>query len=169
MGRDKSKLRLGRYTLAGWLRRTCESAGLTTSILRRDLVPRCGPLGGIWTGLRTTRGRAVVFVSCDMPFLTAKLLRKLVRLARQSQGPVFCSDHGLVGFPLLLWKANLPQIEQQLNRSVLSLQSLAKALPAVLLESTEADRAQRLNVNTPEDWEAAQAKWAERRIKQASL
>jgi molybdopterin-guanine dinucleotide biosynthesis protein A len=43
-----------------------------------DLIPGAGPLGGIYTAVRTASpGRALV-VACDMPFLTAAFLRRLV-------------------------------------------------------------------------------------------
>ncbi|MBI3255114.1 MAG: NTP transferase domain-containing protein, partial [Nitrosarchaeum sp.] len=33
-------------------------------------VPRCGPLGGILTGLRSAKTEAVLFLACDMPLIT---------------------------------------------------------------------------------------------------
>ena len=43
-----------------------------------DLIPGAGPLGGIYTAIRAASpGRALV-VACDMPFLTAAFLRRLV-------------------------------------------------------------------------------------------
>jgi molybdopterin-guanine dinucleotide biosynthesis protein A len=43
-----------------------------------DLRPGCGPLGGIYTALRTTSAPYVLVVGCDMPFLNAALLRHLL-------------------------------------------------------------------------------------------
>lgn len=165
MGRDKSKLRLGRLTLTGILRRTCQEAGLTVRVVRRDAVPRCGPLGGLVTGLTRTRSDALVFLSCDMPFVSARLIRRLVREARRSQHQqsVFFADGAGVGFPCLLWKANLPQVEQQIRRSSLSLQALARALLTVQLRPTGKEQAQRLNVNTPDEWEAVRLRWIRKR------
>jgi molybdopterin-guanine dinucleotide biosynthesis protein A len=43
-----------------------------------DLLPGSGPLGGIYTAIQAaTRGRVLV-VACDMPFLTAPFLGRLV-------------------------------------------------------------------------------------------
>ncbi|MBL9166318.1 MAG: molybdenum cofactor guanylyltransferase [Verrucomicrobiales bacterium] len=162
MGRDKSKLRLGQLTLTGILRRTCQEAGLAVRVVRRDAVPRCGPLGGIVTGLTRTRSDALVFLSCDMPLVSARLIRRLVREARRCQQSVFFTDEAGVGFPCLLWKSNLPLVEQQIRRSSLSLQALARALSTAQLRPTRQEQNQRLNVNTPSEWEAVRLRWIQK-------
>ena len=42
-----------------------------------DLSPGCGPLGGIYTGLLTARTEWGLVTACDMPFLSATLLRHM--------------------------------------------------------------------------------------------
>ena len=78
MGTDKARLRLGRKTLLGHVRAAARAAGLPLRVIRRDIVPRCGPLGGVYTALRSTRAEAVMFLSCDMPFVTGELLQRLL-------------------------------------------------------------------------------------------
>src|SRR2546430_17716334 len=75
MGRDKSRLKLGRRTLLGHIRAEAKTLGLPVRVIRRDLVPRCGPLGGIYTALKSTRADGVLFLACDMPFVRAALLK----------------------------------------------------------------------------------------------
>src|SRR5579875_2744787 len=43
-----------------------------------DLVPNCGPLGGLHAALCAYPGRSVVLVACDMPHLDPTALRVLV-------------------------------------------------------------------------------------------
>src|SRR2546427_4845411 len=39
--------------------------------LVRDIVPGCGPLGGLHAALTAARGDFVFVVACDMPYVTA--------------------------------------------------------------------------------------------------
>ena len=43
-----------------------------------DLLPGSGPLGGIYTAIRAAARGRVLVVACDMPFLTAPFLGRLV-------------------------------------------------------------------------------------------
>ena len=43
-----------------------------------DLIKGLGPLGGIYTGLKSLQTRAGFFVACDMPGISAKLIKYMV-------------------------------------------------------------------------------------------
>jgi molybdopterin-guanine dinucleotide biosynthesis protein A len=45
-----------------------------------DIVPGCGPLGGLHTALNAARGDAVLLVACDMPYLSTPFLAYLLSL-----------------------------------------------------------------------------------------
>jgi len=51
-----------------------------------DVPGGIGPLGGLVALLAHARGRDVIAVACDMPFVSAPLIRKLAQF--DSQGPV---------------------------------------------------------------------------------
>jgi hypothetical protein len=55
MGRNKAALRIGRRTLLGVVRDNARRLDLPVRVIRRDLVPRCGPLGGICPAPKTPR------------------------------------------------------------------------------------------------------------------
>ena len=46
-----------------------------------DLMPGCGPLGGLHAALTAARGEVVLVVACDMPYVSAPLLAHLASLA----------------------------------------------------------------------------------------
>ncbi len=169
LGREKARLRLGPRTLLGHVRQQARALGLPVRVIRRDRVPRCGPLGGVYTALVTSRAEAVLFLACDMPFLTAETMARLWRRsAAQRRSVFFVSESGTVGFPFLVRRAALSVVEGQAARKRFSLHQLAAALKAVTLAFPRARRQEALNVNTPADWEVARQLWRRRRRKAAT-
>src|SRR6187399_1903646 len=107
MGRNKSRLRLGRRTLLGHIRAEAKKRGFAVRVICRDVVPRCGPLGGIYTALKSTRADAVMFLACDMPFVTAELLLAVHRRSGDGSKDLFVRSE-TVGFPFVLRSVVLP-------------------------------------------------------------
>src|SRR4051812_20308351 len=64
MGRDKARMRLGGRTLLGHIRNLVNEAGFGCRVITRDAVSKCGPLGGIFTGLSDTKAPAEIFLAC---------------------------------------------------------------------------------------------------------
>src|SRR5262245_51990598 len=79
MGTDKARLCLGGRPLLQHIRQTARKLNVPVRILSTDIIPRCGPLGGVYTGLIRSRTQAVLFLPCDMPFVSSELLLKVVR------------------------------------------------------------------------------------------
>ncbi len=52
--------------------------------IRTDRVPGCGPLGGLHTALLESAGDTTIVIACDMPYVSAALVRHLSALARDS-------------------------------------------------------------------------------------
>jgi molybdenum cofactor guanylyltransferase len=158
MGREKSRMRLGRRSMLGHIRDVARATGLPVRVIRRDSIPRCGPLGGIYTGLESTTARAVLFLSCDMPFITPELLKRLIQT--RSEALFAWGRTTGVGFPFVLSKSCLATVEAQIHSGKLSVQALASRLGGRCLRLGPALQAWLMNVNTPEDWQIARGKWA---------
>lgn len=120
MGRDKAFLSLGKQTLIevviqrlepcvqqlaviGNANNTPQLAGLGIETVLTDFTPEGGPLMGIYTGLLHTETLLNVFVSCDMPWLEARLIQRLLA-ACDGATALVASLHpveGIQPFPLL--------------------------------------------------------------------
>jgi molybdopterin-guanine dinucleotide biosynthesis protein A len=59
-----------------------------------DQVPACGPLGGLHTALVEACGAATIVVACDMPYLSAPLLRHLLALTADADAVVPRTERG---------------------------------------------------------------------------
>jgi molybdopterin-guanine dinucleotide biosynthesis protein A len=154
MGRDKARLRLGGKTLLARARQAAQQAGLPVRVIRRDLVPRCGPLGGVYTALRTTRFDSVLLLPCDMPFVTPALLQQLMAELRAGTEAVFFAGEQ-VGFPFVVRVTALAAVERQLEAKRFALHDLAAVLQATTFRSAESSAWSALNINTPEDYDRA--------------
>jgi len=155
MGRDKARLRLGSKTLLAQISHEARQLGLPVRTIRRDLVPRCGPLGGIYTALKTSKAAAELFLACDMPFVSAALLASLLEAWKTAPRPVFMVFRHKAGFPFVLPKQSLAEVESQIRGKRFSLQNLAKSLNASLLHPSPEHESQLFNINTSTDLEVA--------------
>src|SRR5258705_489669 len=147
MGRDKARLRLGCRTLLGHVRANASRSGLPVRVLRKDLIRRCGPLGGIYSALRTTHHDAVLFLACDMPFVSPAVLRSLVEQFNGKR-PVFASANDMPGFPLVLPGTFLLKIDRLILKRKLSLRNLALVTRALRVQ---VPLTALININTPGD------------------
>jgi molybdopterin-guanine dinucleotide biosynthesis protein A len=168
MGRDKSRLRLGRRTLLGHIRAAALALGgrFRVRVIRHDKVPCLGPLGGMATALHTTRADAVMFLACDMPLITPGLLRHFWRQLTPRYDAVL-AFHKLdksrrLGFPAILRRQCLPGVLSQLLDGERSVQSLFRRFRTRPVKPRREHAGQLMNVNTPQDWEAMLARWRAR-------
>src|SRR4051794_40381397 len=53
-----------------------------------DIMPGCGPLGGIHAALSEARGEVVFVVACDMPYVPAAFVSYLLELARDADAVI---------------------------------------------------------------------------------
>ncbi len=163
MGRNKSQLRLGGKTLLGHIRRTAKALDLPVRVIRRDLVPRCGPLGGIYTALKTTRADVVLFLACDMPLVSEPLLKKFLKRTARTNA-IFIWSNGAAGFPFLLNKNTLPLVQKLMQEKHFSLQTLARETGAKHFRVSRAFADDLLNLNTPADWSKLQKTFREKEL-----
>jgi len=162
LGRDKARLRLGKRTMLTEVRSAAKALGWPVRVIRRDCVPRCGPLGGIYTALKTTKSDKLLFLACDMPFVRAALMEFLLRgLGADEQASFVRSQHGrgAIGFPFVLRRCVLPIVAKQIEQGKVSVRDLATALKARIVRLPRSFEPQLRNVNTPEEWRLTRKAW----------
>lgn len=127
----------------------------------RDVIPNCGSLGGLFTGLKQSKTPYVFVVACDMPFLEPQVIQALVQ-GRGDADVVMAKMHGLQPMHAVYSKRCLPVMEDMLKSGDLKIQHIIKSpsLQVRLLEEQdlkEIDPSGKsfLNVNTPSDLDAA--------------
>ncbi|WP_232148548.1 molybdenum cofactor guanylyltransferase [Stenotrophomonas sp. SY1] len=160
MGRDKAQLPWQGRTLLTHMRALLASAGADPVRISGnhpdmggvpDLVPRCGPLGGLYSVVTTLEDGPAWVVPVDMPYLDVHLLWQL-RAATSATCTVF-AEYPL---PMLL---HINPFSRQLLAEMLadpygprSLRSLQRRLGAVELALPADAAACLFNCNTPEQW-----------------
>jgi len=137
------------------VRTTARDAGFPVRVIRRDTVPGCGPVGGVLTALKSSRAAAILFLACDMPFVTPEVLRAVVRASRDAEPdpwPVFVTSSEGCGFPFIVPRNRVRLVERQVERGEFSLRRLAMASGAILLAAPKRWYSLLGNINTPQDW-----------------
>lgn len=159
MGRDKARVLVHGRSLLAQVRAIARDTGHPVRVIRRDLVERCGPLGGVYTGLATSKAAAVLFLACDMPFVSAALLKRVVAASDQGVRAAFSTAKERCGFPFVLPRGARAAVQTQLARKAFSLQALAAATKARRVPVSPATV---FNINTPEDLETARRRLSDR-------
>jgi len=158
MGREKALLKIGGHAMLKRIEQTARQTGLRVRVIRRDCVPRCGPLGGILTALKSSKTEAALFLACDMPFVSVQLLERVMR-ALDHREAVFVRGDGEIGFPFILRRTVLPEITARIGSKQLSLHGLAAALTTRMVRLPRGVAEQLRNINTPKELEDARSRF----------
>jgi len=163
-GRDKGALVVDGRTILE--RQISELSTVTPDVrvIRRedDLVPGCGPLGGLHAALNAARGDALFLVACDMPFVTAALAAYLLTLAGDVDAVVPRTERGYHPLCAVYGRACLPAVERRLAERRLKMLDLLHDLRVRDVTADDLGRfgnCDRLlaNVNTPAEYASLEA------------
>ena len=130
----------------------------------RDVIPHCGSLGGLYTGLKEARTQWVFAVACDMPFLDPGTIRHFTSL--KGEGDVIMAKlrNGFQPMHALYHRNCLPIMEGLIHAQDFKIHRLADhpALRVRIVTPKELSRVDPegrsfYNVNTPADLAAARS------------
>ena len=127
-----------------------------------DIVAGKGPLGGVYTALVEATGTATIVVACDMPFLTAPLLRHLLALTADADAVVPSTSRGYHPLCAAYTPACLAPIARRLSDGHLKMTDLLQDVRARLVTANDLEPfgdPERLlaNLNTPAEYRALEA------------
>lgn len=178
MGEDKRYLVMGGETLLerglGVLRSVFQEVlvviaqdsppvGVDAKVVR-DLVPECGSLGGLYTGLMQATTPYIFVVACDMPFLDQEVIAQFT--SRRATADIVMAKLAARLHPMhaLYGKRCLPVLEQMIQARQLKIQDVVSHASLRVQYVTEMDLSSIdpsgrsfQNVNTPADLEAARS------------
>jgi molybdenum cofactor guanylyltransferase len=175
MGRDKAFLRWGEETLLAQALKTVSSVGEEVRIVGyaskyaafgqivEDVYRDRGPLGAIHAALSGTTTELNLILAVDLPFVGAKFLEYLLVRAQESGATVTvpCAGSGLQ--PLCgVYRREFAEIaEQSLRAGKNRIDLLFAEIATCVIEENELAQAgfsagMFRNLNTPEEFEAAQ-------------
>jgi molybdenum cofactor guanylyltransferase len=122
-----------------------------------DIVPGCGPLGGLHAALTGMRGDRVFVVACDMPYVDAAFAEYLLSLAADAAVVVPQTDRGYHPLCAVYTRACLEPVAARLAGRRLALRELFADVSMRVVTAAEMSRfgaPSRLlaNVNTPDEY-----------------
>ena len=183
MGADKRFLAVGEGTLlARSCRVLCEMFERVCIVLAqdsqplevhipviRDLVPSCGSLGGMYTGLHWATTRYIFLAACDMPFIHAGLVQYMVGKKDDADVVLAYWDGRPQPTHAVYSRTCLPVVEELIRGGDLKIQGLLTN-PALRVRLITEDEIRTidpegrsfLNVNTPSDLDRARSLYGDR-------
>lgn len=176
MGTDKRALAVGQRTLlerscsvlCGMFRQVCmviaqDSQPVEVHVpVMCDLIPSCGSLGGLYTGLHEATTPYIFLAACDMPFIRTDLVRHMVN-QKDDADVVLAYWNGRPQPTHAVYSRNcLPVVEELIRKGDLKIHKLiaTSALRVRLITEDEVRKIDPegrsfLNVNTPSDLDLA--------------
>jgi len=180
MGRDKALLKLGSRSLievvVEQVSLVCDEVLIVSCDLEpyshfevgvvRDVFPGVGVLGGLHAGLKAASNELALAVGCDMPFLKPRLLRAFATWAEGFDVALLrCGEEEIEPLHGAYRRTCIPAMEDAIRagqRRILSFfpHVRVRYVTPDEVTSVDPDLDSFRNVNTPEDWAAAQLKWS---------
>jgi molybdenum cofactor guanylyltransferase len=122
-----------------------------------DIVPGCGPLGGIYTGLFFSPAKKNIFMSCDIPLINKEVISELIQAADDSIDALVPLVNGRK-HPLcaIYHRRILPEIKKKICSGEFKMHHLLEDINTKYLSFPEGDEIGFENINTPSDFNRIQ-------------
>jgi len=122
-----------------------------------DIVPGCGPLGGLHAALTSARSDVLLLVACDMPYVASAFVEHLLSLGGEADAVVPRTERGYHPLCAVYTRACLePAAAQLADRRLKMLELLdrvrVRVVPIEEIRRFGAPDRLLANVNTPADY-----------------
>ena len=168
-GRDKSALLVDGRAILDWQIDTLTPLVEDLMIVGRgvnvaqgaravaDIVPGCGPLGGLHAALTSARSDVLFLVACDMPYVSSAFVEHLLSLAGEADAVVPQTERGYHPLCAVYTRACLEPAAARLADRRLTMRELVDSMRTRVVPIDEIRQfgdPDRLlaNVNTPADY-----------------
>ncbi len=122
----------------------------------KDILPYRGPLGGILSGLLVASNPSAFVIACDMPLVSARLIRQMAGLRHDTDVLVLSHREGIEPLLGIYSKNCIKPLEESLFAGQLKVQDFLAGLKARLFEYKDEQSSAELppyfNINTPQDY-----------------
>lgn len=122
-----------------------------------DVHPGAGPLAGLEVLLMRTDAQFALLCPCDLPLISAELLRSLLRLrdADADAAALRLPERRTVeSLPACFRRSVLPVVQRQIEQGENSVRALLARLRLHEIDAPQAWAGQLRNINTPQEYEA---------------
>jgi molybdenum cofactor guanylyltransferase len=127
-----------------------------------DLAPGTGPLGAVYSAIRSVDTANTLIVACDMPFLTVPFLRHLVEAGSSADIAIPRTERGYEPLCATYSRRCAPVLRRQLEAKRLKLRDVLvgkgltiKELGPDEIAQYDCDGLLFFNINTPDDYARA--------------
>jgi FdhD protein len=139
-----------------------------------DLYPLKGSLAGIHSGLSHARTDKIFVVACDMPFLSAEVIRRLCAGGEAGDVIIPRSERGVEPLHALYDKRCLPAVEEMLDageKKIVRFYPRVRVceVPPAAFADCDPDGSSFRNINTPQEYFALRDGGREERLEATEL
>ncbi|MBI5573926.1 MAG: molybdenum cofactor guanylyltransferase [Elusimicrobia bacterium] len=120
-----------------------------------DIIKNCGPLGGIYTGLKTINTEYAFFVACDMPYIDKNLIGRIIKRVPKTRADcvVPYTHKGMEPLFAAYSKKIAPYIEESLKKREFSVNKTVSKFFCEYIKLNEKEELSVFSINTPKDME----------------
>ncbi|MFH0947802.1 MAG: molybdenum cofactor guanylyltransferase [Elusimicrobiota bacterium] len=125
----------------------------------KDIVKNCGPIGGIYTGLKSVTSQSAFFIACDMPFAVSdkKIIEKILKTSHKEKDittiPIsFKGDEPLFA---VYNREIIKGLEKAIKKKEFSIKKIVKKFPYRNIKLNKKEIRLLTNINTRSDFNRA--------------